>query len=195
MTLYTYTQRKNWLGSEEGIVTKTFQIPSTTTSVLENGRKIVKSGTYFATPFKGLLFEDADITDGDALASIMISGYYIDAKLPATVVSHATDFIAQGLYALVEDSVSRPSFGDGLPTQLATPTATADSNNNAVDWSDVSNESGYIVYESGKYVGEVAAGTLTLVVTKSGSYQVQAKGDQLTYRNSALSTAVAVTVS
>ena len=36
---------KNWLGSEVGMVLKTATIPTSATSVTENGRKIVKSGT------------------------------------------------------------------------------------------------------------------------------------------------------
>lgn len=196
MVLYNFTTNKNWLGSDEGIVCKTFEVPATTTSVTENTRKIVKSGTYFATPYKGLLFEDVDITDGAAFGSLMIQGSYIDAKLPATAVSHATDFIAQGLYAVTEDSIARPSFGDNLLTALSAPVATADSANNSVKWTNVSNEIGYIVYKDGVVLNDsVAADTLVLVLTASGSYKVRAKADQLTYRHSAFSNAVSVTVS
>lgn len=192
MTLYTFENRKNWLGSDEGIVLKTFEVPSTTAYVIENERKIVKSGTYFATPFKGLLFEDADITDGDAIASIMISGYYIDANLPATVASHATDFQNQGLFAVVEDSVTRPSFGDGLPTQLSAPTVSAVIANSAIEWTNASNDIGYFVYKDGIRIAEKTDAQLSYTPTATGSYQVQSKGDNVTYRASDLSTAVTV---
>lgn len=79
--------RPNWLGSEVGLVLKTATVSSTSgTPVTENGRKILKSGTIITDTAlgKGLLFNDADVTDGAVVKSIMIGGYYIDSKLPAT---------------------------------------------------------------------------------------------------------------
>ena len=79
--------RPNWLGSEVGIVLKTVTVSSTSGStVTENGRKILKSGTVIndSSLGKGLLWNDADVTDGAVVKSMMIGGYYIDSKLPAT---------------------------------------------------------------------------------------------------------------
>lgn len=79
--------RPNWLGSEVGLVLKTATVSSTSgTPVTENGRKILKSGTVITDTAlgKGLLWNDADVTDGAVVKSIMIGGYYIDSKLPAT---------------------------------------------------------------------------------------------------------------
>lgn len=76
-----------WLGSEVGLVLKTTTVSSSSgTPVTENGRKILKSGTVItdAKLGKGLLWNDADVTDGAVVKSIMIGGYYIDSKLPAT---------------------------------------------------------------------------------------------------------------
>lgn len=95
--------RPNWLGSEVGMVLKTATVSAASgTPVTENGRKILKSGTLItdANLGKGLLFNDADVTDGDAVKSIMIRGSYIDAKLPASVTANATDLAEQGLYAV-----------------------------------------------------------------------------------------------
>ena len=91
-----------WLGSEVGMVLKTVTVPTSATAVTENGRKIVKSGTLIndANIGKGLLFNDVDITDGARVASIMIRGSYVDAKLPTSVSSSASDLAAQGLYAV-----------------------------------------------------------------------------------------------
>lgn len=91
-----------WLGSEVGMVLKTVTVPTSATSVTENGRKIVKSGTLIndSVQGKGLLFNDVDITDGARVASFMIRGSYIDAKLPASVASSATELASQGLYAV-----------------------------------------------------------------------------------------------
>ena len=44
--------RPNFLGSEVGLVLKTITVPSTENgAVTENGRKIFKSGSIFATPY------------------------------------------------------------------------------------------------------------------------------------------------
>lgn len=102
----------NFLGSEVGLVLKTITVPASAPgAVTENGRKIVKAGSIFATPYAGLLFNDVDITDGDRIGSLMVRGSYIDAKLPATAAAKAEDFAKQGLYAIVEGAVVRPDFG------------------------------------------------------------------------------------
>ena len=91
-----------WLGSEVGLEKITVTVPTSATAVTENGRKIVKSGTLItdATLGKGLLFNDVDITDGARVASMVIRGSYIDANLPVSVASSATDLASQGLYAI-----------------------------------------------------------------------------------------------
>lgn len=88
--------RPNWLGSEVGLVLKTATVSSTSgTPVTENGRTILKSGTVITDSAlgKGLLWNDADVTDGAVVKSIMIGGYYIDSKLPKT----AGDLAQKGL--------------------------------------------------------------------------------------------------
>lgn len=97
---------KNWLGSEVGMVLKTVTVPKTSTSyVTENGRKIVKSGTLIndSTLGYGLLFNDADITDEDRVASMMIRGTYINDNLPTKLTNETTNPVIdnlakQGLY-------------------------------------------------------------------------------------------------
>lgn len=105
-----------WLGSDVGKVLKTIEIPAdfaTTEEVVDingNTRKIVRAGTYVATPYKGLLYNDTDITDGARIASVMIRGSYVDALLPASVASVANDLAEQGLYSIVEGALTRPPF-------------------------------------------------------------------------------------
>lgn len=106
----TIHNRPNWLGSEVGLVIKTATVSSTSgATVTENGRTILKSGTVItdATLGKGLLWNDADVTDGAVVKSIMIRGSYIDAKLPAT----AGDLSAQGLYA-IEFAPTNVAYGE-----------------------------------------------------------------------------------
>lgn len=102
--------RPNWLGSEVGLVLKTVTVSSTSgATVTENGRTILKSGTVITDTAlgKGLLWNDADVTDGAVVKSIMIRGSYIDAKLPAT----AGDLSTQGLYA-IEYADTKVAYGE-----------------------------------------------------------------------------------
>ena len=99
----------NWLGSEVGMVLKTITVSSTSgTVVTENGRKIIKSGTLItdATLGKVLLFNDADVTDGAVVKSALYAGYYIDAKLPATVATSKADLAGHGLFAVAEHTTT-----------------------------------------------------------------------------------------
>ena len=104
---------KNWLGSEVGMVLKTATIPTTATSVTENGRKIVKSGTLINDTDlgMGLLYNDVDVTDGARVASIMIAGFYIDENLPASVAESATTLAGRGLHA-VKYAPTNVTFGE-----------------------------------------------------------------------------------
>lgn len=106
----TIHNRPNWLGSEVGLVLKTATVSSTSgATVSENGRSILKSGTVItdANLGKGLLWNDADVTDGAVVKSIMIKGFYIDSKLPAT----AGDLAEQGLYA-IEFAPTNVAYGE-----------------------------------------------------------------------------------
>ena len=93
---------KNWLGSEVGRVVKTVTVPASQTGyVTENGRKIVKSGTLINNTALGygLLVNDADITDGARVGSMMIRGTYINANLPTVLTAEQiTTLAGQGLY-------------------------------------------------------------------------------------------------
>lgn len=102
--------RPNWLGSSEDIIRKTATVTQSSGAYVEekdangNVRKILKSGTlisdYSTTLGYGLLWNDADVTDGGRVAAIMIAGRYIDSKLPASVSAQATTLAGQGLYSI-----------------------------------------------------------------------------------------------
>lgn len=111
--------RPNFLGSAKNLILKTISIPvDFATYVTENGRKIVKAGTYISTPLKGILFEDADITDGAVIKPLMFAGYYIDANLPTSISSVASTLAGQGLFAFVEGATTRPNFGMATPMAI-----------------------------------------------------------------------------
>ena len=180
----TYTSNPNFLGSEVGLVRKTITVlANNVEAVVENGRKIVKAGTIFTTPYKGLLFQDVDITDGDNIGSLMIRGSYIDANLPKSASSNATDFASQGLYAIVEGAVTRPDFGSVGLTKLSKPSPSASTK--TISWSAVSNAVGYTIYDANKNI--IANTTSTsYVATKTGTHYVQANGDNINYSSSEL---------
>ena len=95
--------RPNWLGSEVGLVLKTATVSSASgATVTENGRTILKSGTLITDSALGkvLLYNDADVTDGNCIKSVVYAGYYIDSQLPASVAASATDLASHGLFAI-----------------------------------------------------------------------------------------------
>lgn len=95
--------RPNWLGSEVSLVLKTATVSSTSgATVTENGRTILKSGTLITDSALGkvLLYNDADVTDGNCIKSVVYEGYYIDSQLPASVAASATDLASHGLFAI-----------------------------------------------------------------------------------------------
>lgn len=189
--------RPNWLGSEVGLVVKTITVPAGHAHVVENGRMIVKSGTVFTTPYYGILFYDVDITDGAKAASLMIRGSYIDAKLPTSAVSYATNFASQGLYSYVEGTVTRPDFG-AVGTIVPLTIGTVTNTSGTLSWTAVTNAIGYGVYSSSTQAGNYAlvaqVTTATYKATASGYYKVKALGDNLSHGDSDFSTAVQVTI-
>lgn len=75
----------NWLSSEVGLTLKTALLTSDMGETV-NGRKIVKSGSVFTgSGLTGLVFGDADVTDGDIEFAIMVGGRVYENRLPATI--------------------------------------------------------------------------------------------------------------
>lgn len=192
------SNKPNWLGSEVGLTLKTCTIPANfATTVIENGRTIVESGTIFEDDDagqKGLVFGDYDITDGPVLGCIMIGGRYIDEKLPASAAAVAEDFIAQGLYAYSESEVVRPNFGSNGIAQLAKPVLTDVAGSSKVTWVAIVGALRYDVRVDGVIVESVLPDeTLDFSYADiTGSITVQAIGDNLYYTNSDESTPVVI---
>ena len=185
--------RPNFLGSEVGLCTKTITVPADASYVTENGRKIVKAGTYFATPYIGLLFGDVDITDGKRLGSLMTKGQYIDAKLPTSVSGSAATLSANGLYAFAEGSVVRPDFGTAGLSALSTPSASA--SDAVISWASISNAVGYTIYDGNKaFLSALDASASSYTATAIGTYYVQANADNINYKSSALGSVAVASV-
>lgn len=79
------TATPNFLDSAVGLVTKTAQIPQSM-GAADGDRKIVVAGTVFPAndaTATGIVFQDVDVTDGDAIGSVMVAGRVIDERVTA----------------------------------------------------------------------------------------------------------------
>lgn len=75
----------NFLDSEVGLVTKTAQIPQSMGQT-DGDRKTVFAGTVFPANTSdaiGIVFQDVDVTDGDAIGSVMVAGRVISDRVNA----------------------------------------------------------------------------------------------------------------
>ena len=159
----------------------------------EELKAIVKAGTYFATPYIGLLFEDVDITDGKRLGSLMIKGQYIDAKLPASVSGSAATLSANGLYAFAEGSVVRPSFGTAGLSAIANPSLSV--SDSTISWALVSDAVGYTIYDGNQaFLSALGASASSYDASAIGTYYVQANADNINKKSSALVSASVATL-
>jgi hypothetical protein len=96
----------NWLASEVGKITKTAMLTTAMGSDVD-GRKIVKSGSVFTgSGVKGLVYGDADVTDGDIEFAVLVAGRVYENRLPATI-SDKTDLEASGIVFVNAPEVTR----------------------------------------------------------------------------------------
>lgn len=104
---YTYTEKSrkmpNFLESEVGLVLKTWKFDTTTAVTTEaDGTKYIKAGTVYPSndgSAKGIVFEDVDVTHGEAIGSLIVAGRVYENRLPAVIEELAEAvFAKQGLY-------------------------------------------------------------------------------------------------
>lgn len=89
----------NILESAVGLVTKTRQIPETL-GVADGKYKTVKAGTVFPAndaTADGIVFTDTDVTDGDAIGSVIVAGRVLADRVNASEAAVAA-LKANGLY-------------------------------------------------------------------------------------------------
>ena len=96
----------NWLASEVGMITKTVLLTSSMGETVGD-KKIVKSGSVFtASGIKGLVYGDADVTNGDIEFAVLVAGRVYENRLPATI-SDKTDLVASGIVFVNAPEVTR----------------------------------------------------------------------------------------
>lgn len=98
------TATPNFLDSAVGLVTKTAQIPQSM-GVADGDRKIVVAGTVFPandSTATGIVFHDVDVTDGDAVGSVMVAGRVIDERV--TAASDAKTVLKNIVFVAAEET-------------------------------------------------------------------------------------------
>ena len=85
ITTITSTPDIPWLASERSLRLVSYTAEDGNSQIVtENGRKIIKSGTVYpanGATAVGIVFQDVDVTDGDAPMSLMISGHVWESRL------------------------------------------------------------------------------------------------------------------
>lgn len=94
-------------------VTMNFKDDESTGTVTKVGTaKYIKAGTVYPSSgagAKGLVYEDVDVTNGDAAGSVVIAGTVYEERLPADV-SESKEHLT-GITFLKEPTVTRPDDG------------------------------------------------------------------------------------
>lgn len=102
-----------FLESEVGVVRKTRQIAQTGATTTTAGNKYVPMGTVWPsndTNAQGIVYEDIDVTEGDAPGSVVLAGRVYEDRLPVTIAAAAkTALSAKGFYFIsTSPAVTRP---------------------------------------------------------------------------------------
>lgn len=83
--------------------------------VTRNGRVIVPAGAVIpanGATAKGILYEDIDVTDGDAFGSIVTKGTIYGDRLPAALAEAAATALTGIKVIAASPTVTRPNFGE-----------------------------------------------------------------------------------
>lgn len=95
------TFRPNFLESEIGLITKTYEIPQSM-GAADGPYQTVAAGTPYpandATAV-GIVFTDTDVTGGDAAGSVMVAGRVLKERLNISEAA-VTALAAKGLYVV-----------------------------------------------------------------------------------------------
>ena len=97
----------NWLSSEVGMQLKSAMLTPSMGTLL-NGKTIVKSGTVFkSSTINGLVFGDADVSNGDIEFAILVGGRVYENRLPASISADKETLEASGIVFDTAPEVTR----------------------------------------------------------------------------------------
>lgn len=110
-----------FLADDENALRKTKTIKQQGATTLASGAKIVKAGSVYSvttgtgneavTDYIGFVYEDIDVTKGDAAGSVVVNGVVYEDKLPETLTSAIkTALEAKGFTFITTPTVTRPNF-------------------------------------------------------------------------------------
>lgn len=102
-----------FLESEVGVVRKTCQISQAGATDTGDGNKYVPMGTVWPAndaTAKGIVYEDVDVTEGDAPGSVVLAGRVYEDRLPVTIAAAAKTALAAIGFTFIATSpaVTRP---------------------------------------------------------------------------------------
>lgn len=101
-----------WFLDHEECVRKTREIPQSMATTTAEGTKYVKMGTPYPSNDNkcvGIVYEDVDVTEGNAPGSVVLKGVVIEDRLPVELDSDAkTALIGLGFTFVEEATVTRP---------------------------------------------------------------------------------------
>ena len=120
----------NFLDSEVGLVTKTTQIPQSMGQA-DGDRKTVFAGTVFpanTSAATGIVFQDVDVTDGDAIGSVMVAGRVISDRVNAASAAQTA------LKNIVFVGANATMYADGEIVQLSKSYPLTKSSKSQIGW-------------------------------------------------------------
>lgn len=102
-----------FLESEVGVVRKTRQMAQTGASASEDGGKYVPMGTVWPAndaTAEGIVYEDIDVTAGDAPGSVVLAGRVYEDRLPVQIAEAAKTALSGKGFVFIATSpaVTRP---------------------------------------------------------------------------------------
>lgn len=184
----------NFLESAVGLKLKTYTIPQAL-GELVNGVRTVKEGTVFPSNDSeafGIVFKSVDVTNGNAIGSVMVGGFIYPERVHTTIEADAKLALNNaGVILVDEPTTTRPDFGDATIPNLAMTDNIAETAG-TLSWDAVDNAEGYIVQVNDIEVAFVTTNALDISGMDAGTYTftIIAIGDGVDYKNSKAKSAI-----
>ncbi len=109
--------------AHEECTRETREIPQSMATTLSNGAKYVKMGTLYPSNDAnavGIVYEDVDVTNGNAAGSVVTRGVIYKDRLPVTLNSNAANALTALGFKIITaaPTTERPTWAGGTLTEL-----------------------------------------------------------------------------